>query len=88
MAVWTNNRGPEFARLHAKVLSHLEAWIKLAGHPARKAQIISRIPHHNIDILWRHVSEALRLASVYGDVDPGPDNAVCLLEARIYKMFR
>ncbi len=78
---------PATSAIYARLQSFREDWIRNHGRVHHKKYLVLRASRSKFASYLPHLSDVVGMAALYGDVEPTPDSAMFLVEARVMRLF-
>lgn len=78
---------PALASVYAALQKHRARWTVDGGRVLHSPYLILRARRRKMDVYLQHLTDVVHLSAIYGDVTPGPDSAMFLVEGRVTQIF-
>lgn len=78
---------PALASAYAALQKHRARWCAEGGRVLHSPYLVLRAPRRKMESYLQHLADVVHLSAIYGDVKPGPDSAMFLVEGRVTQLF-
>lgn len=78
---------PATVGIYARLQAYRNDWEKRHGHRIHQSYLTLRASRKAFADYLPHLSDVVALSAVYGDVAPGPDSELYLVESRVTRVF-
>lgn len=78
---------PALASVYAALQKTRTGWVERGGRVLHSPYLILRVPRRKLGQYLPHLSDAVKISAVYGDVAPGEDSEIYLVEGRVVRLF-
>lgn len=78
---------PELAGSYARMRRHRDQWVD-AGSGLDARYLILRARRGKFQRYLQHLADVVAMSALYGDVEPGPDSEMYLVEGRVTRLFK
>jgi hypothetical protein len=75
------------AGCYARLQAHRRRWIEQHGACVETRYLVLRAAKAKFSQYFPHLADVVSMAAVYGDVTPGPDSQMFLVEGRVTRIF-
>lgn len=79
---------PALAAVFAALQKHRERLCAQGGRLLHAPYLVLRAPKRKMESYLQHLSDVVNLSAIYGDVKPGPDSEMYLVEGRVTRLFK
>lgn len=73
---------------YARMALQRERWVKEHGSPVHTAYLLLRARKSQFAQYLDHLSEAVKMSAIYGDIGRAPDSEMYLVEGKVTRLFR
>lgn len=78
---------PATASIYARLREYRQRWVETKGRLVHSPYLILRASESQFSSYLAHLTDVVRMSAVYGSVEPSPDSAIFLVEARATRLF-
>jgi transcriptional regulator with XRE-family HTH domain len=78
---------PALSGIYAKLQAYRREWLRRHGSTVAAPYLLLRAPKGKFSQYLPHLSDVVAMSAVYGDVAPGPESEMYLVEASVTRLF-